>query len=90
MAGEFKFGLMAQDTMAFGEMEWPMDLVDWFMRKAMSMRANGLKIRPMAMGFILISMEAGMRASGFRTNSMDLELSNGLMEPNTRDSMSME
>ena len=90
MAGEFKFGLMAQDTMAFGEMEWPMDLVDWFMRKAMSMRANGRKIRPMAMGFILISMEVGMRASGFRTNSMDLELSNGLMEPNTRDSMSME
>ena len=90
MAGEFKFGLMAQDTMAFGEMEWPMDLVDWSMRKAMSMRANGLKIRPMAMGFILISMEVGMRASGFRTNSMDLELSNGLMEPNTRDSMSME
>ena len=90
MAGEFKFGLMAQDTMAFGEMEWPMDLVDWSMRKAMSMRANGRKIRPMAMGFILISMEVGMRASGFRTNSMDLELSNGLMEPNTRDSMSME
>jgi hypothetical protein len=90
MAGEFKFGLMAQDTMAFGEMEWPMDLVDWSMRKAMSMRANGLKIRPMAMGFILTSMEAGMRANGFRTNSMDLELSNGLTEPNTRDSMSME
>ena len=90
MAGEFKFGLMAQDTMAFGEMEWPMDLVDWSMRKAMSMRVNGLKIRPMAMGFILISMAADMRASGFRTNSMDLELSNGLMEPNTRDSMSME
>lgn len=73
MAEVFKYGLMDQDMMDFGEMEWLMDLVDWSMPKAMSMRANGLKTRLMAMGFILTSMVAGMRANGSRINSMDLE-----------------
>lgn len=54
------------------------------------MKANGLKIRQTAMVFILTSTAADMRANGSKINSMDLELSNGLMELNMRDSMSME
>jgi hypothetical protein len=90
MAEVFKYGLMDQDTMDFGEMEWLTDLVDWSMLKVMCMRENGLKIRLMAMGFILTSMAADMRANGSKINNMDLELSNGLMEQNMRDSMNME
>ena len=90
MAEVFKYGLMDQDMMVFGEMEWLTDLVDWSMPKAMYMKANGLKIKLMAMGYILTSMAAGLRANGFKINSMDLELSNGLMEPNMRGSMNME
>jgi hypothetical protein len=64
---------MAQDMMDFGEMEWLTDLVDWFMPKVMFMKANGLKIRQTATVFILTSTAAGMRASGSKINSMDLE-----------------
>jgi len=51
------------------------------------MRENGLMIRLMALGFILISMAVGMRGSGTKISNMDMELSSGLMEPSMRGSM---
>jgi hypothetical protein len=64
---------MVQDMMDFGEMEWLTDLEDWFMPKAMFMKANGLKIKQMAMVSILTSMAVDMRANGSKINNMDLE-----------------
>jgi len=57
------------------------------MQREMSMRENGLMIRLMALGFILISMAVGMRGSGTKISNMDMELSSGLMEPSMRGSM---
>ena len=81
---------MVQDTMDFGEMEWPMATVDLFMQKEMCMKENGLKTKLMVMVFILTSMVADMKANGFKINNMVLELSNGLMVQNMKASMNME
>lgn len=39
------------------------------MLRAMSMRVSGLKIKQMALVFILTIMEAGTKASGFKINN---------------------
>ena len=54
------------------------------------MRANGLKIKLMAMGYTLILMVADMKDNGFKINSMDMESNNGQMVLNMRDNMNRE
>ena len=88
MEEEFRFGLMGQDMMDFGGMVWRMVMVDWSMLKVMYMKESGLKIKLMALVYILISMEAGMKDNGIKINSMDMVSNNGQMEQNTKDSMS--
>ena len=86
----FKYGLMVQDTMDFGEMEWPTVMEDLFMLKVMFTKENGLKIKLMDTVFIPILMEADMKDNGFKINSMDMELNNGQMVLNMKDNMSRE
>ena len=45
--GVYRFSLMAPGMMDFGEMEWPMGMEGWCMLKAMFMKENGLRTRPM-------------------------------------------
>lgn len=90
MDEEFRYGLMALGTMAFGAMEWPMAMDDSCTQKAMSTKESGLRIKLMAMGFTPISTEAGTRVNGSQTSSMASELNNGPMAPSTMDSMSRE
>lgn len=90
MVEEFKSGLMDLDMMASGEMEWPMATEDSSMLKVMFTRESGLKIKLMAMEFILTLTAAGTKDSGSRINSMDSVLNSGLTEPSTRVSTSKE
>jgi len=90
MAAEFKFGQMGPDMMDFGEMAWPMDMEDLSMLKEMCMKASGLKTRQMALEFILILTEAGMKDNGIKINSMDTVLNNGLMVQNMKEIMKKE
>ena len=90
MAEVFKFGPMVLDMMDSGEMEWPMDMGVLFMLREMYMRESGLKIKQMAMEFILTLTAAGTKDSGSRINSMDSVLNSGLTEPSTRVSTSKE
>lgn len=54
------------------------------------MRANGLKIKLMAMGYTLILMVADMKDNGFKINSMDMVSNNGQMVLNMKDNMNRE
>ena len=85
MEEESKFGLMVQDTMVFGRMEWPMVLADLFMLKAMFMKVSGLMTRQMVTESTLILTVQGMKATGFKISNMVGVLNNGLMEPNTME-----
>ena len=67
-----------------------MAMVDLSMQKAMYMKELGKMTKPMVSAIIRITMAAGMRVNGWQTNSMEKELRNGQMEPNTKDSMKME
>jgi hypothetical protein len=60
------------------------------MQKVMFMRANGLKIKLMAMGYTLILMVADMKDNGFKINSMDMVSNNGQMVLNMKDNMNRE
>lgn len=84
MAAVYKSGLMAQDTMVSGEMVWPMDMVDLYMLRVMSMRENGLRTKQMVMEFTHISMEVDTRVIGYKINNMVVELNNGQMVPNMK------
>ena len=86
----YKYGLMVQDMMVFGEMEWPTVMEDLFMLKVMFTKENGLKIKLMDMVFIHILMEADMKANGTKISSTVLEQNNGLMVQNTKVNMSKE
>ena len=54
------------------------------------MRANGLKIKLMAMVYTLILMVADMKDNGFKINSMDMVSNNGQMVLNMKDNMNRE
>ena len=84
MAVVYKSGLMAQDTMVSGEMVWPMDMVDLYMLRVMSMRENGLRTKQMVMVFTHISMEVDTRVIGYKINNMVVELNNGQMVPSMK------
>ena len=83
----FRSGQMAQDTMASGEMVWPMDTDVLYMLKEMSMRVNGLRTKQMASEFTLIIMEVDMKDNGSKINNTDTVLSNGQMVLNTKVNM---
>jgi hypothetical protein len=87
---EYKYGLTVQDTMVFGEMEWPTVMEDLFMLKVMFTKENGQKIKLMDMVFIHILMEADMKANGTKISSTVLELNNGQMVQNTKANMNKE
>ena len=82
-----KSGLMVQGMTAFGEMEWPMVMVDLCMLKVMFMKENGLKIRLMALVFTLITMEADTKDNGFRINNTATVSNNGQMVLNMKANM---
>lgn len=84
---EFKSGQMVQDTMASGEMVWPMDMVVLYMLKEMSMRVNGQRTKQMVLEFILIITEVGMKDNGSKINNTDMVLNNGQMVQNTKVNM---
>lgn len=86
----YRFGQMAPDMTAFGETEWQMDMVDWFMLKVMFTKVSGLKTKQMVSACILISTEADMKANGSKISSMAMELNNGLMEPSMKVNMNKE
>lgn len=83
----FKFGLMVQDTMASGEMEWPMVTEDLSMLKEMCMKVNGLKIKRMVLEFTLITTEVDTKDNGTRISNMVMVWNNGQMVQNMRVNM---
>lgn len=87
MVEEYKSGQMDQDTMASGEMVWPMDMDVLYMLKEMFMRVNGPRIKQMASEFTLIITEADMKDNGSKINNTDMVLNNGQMVQNTKVSM---
>jgi len=94
MVEEYKSGQMDQDTMASGEMVWPMDMDVLYMLKEMFMRVNGPRIKQMASEgrgidseFTLIITEVDMKDNGSKINNTDMVLNNGQMVQNTKVSM---
>ena len=85
-----RYGLMEADTMASGEMEWPMGREDSFMPKVMSTKESGLMTKQMATECTLTSMEAGMKDNGSKTSNMGSELNSGLMVLSTKDNTNKE
>jgi hypothetical protein len=83
----FKYGQMDRDMMDFGDKEWHTDMEDLFMLKETYMNESGLKIKQMGSESILILMGADMKVIGFKISNTVLELSNGQMEQNMKDSM---
>jgi hypothetical protein len=83
----FKYGQMDRDMMDFGDKEWQTDMEDLFMLKETYMKESGLKIKQMGSESILILMGADMKVIGFKISNTVLELSNGQMEQNMKDSM---
>ena len=69
MEGEFRYGQMVLDTMAFGLMVRHKDLEGLCMPKVMCMRVNGLRTRHTVMASILISMAHSTLAIGFLTSN---------------------
>ena len=88
--GAFRSGLMGRDMTGSGEMEWPMAMEGSYMPKVTCTKESGLRTKPMDTEFIRISMEAGMKGSGSRINSMGSVWSSGLMAQSMRASMSKE
>lgn len=86
MVAEYKFGPMDLDTMDFGRTAWPADMDDSCTQRAMSTRVPGTKTRPMALEFTPTIMEAGTRASGSTTSSMERESKSGQTVLNIRES----
>lgn len=87
---EYRFGLMDQDMMDSGKMEWLMVMEDLFMLREMFMKVSGTKTKLMVMVFILTLMEADTRVNGTRINNMVMELNNGQMVRNMRANMNQE
>lgn len=85
-----KFGLMAQDMTASGGITWPMVSEDLSMPKEMFMKANGLKIKQMAMASTLISMEVATKDIGIKTNNTATVQSSGPMVQSTKEIMNKE
>lgn len=87
MGEVFKYGQMDLDMMDFGDKEWQTDMEDLFTLKETYMKVSGLKIKLMDSESILILMGADMKVIGSKINNTVLELSNGQMEQNMKDSM---
>jgi len=75
----FRFGQMAQDTTASGEMVWPMAMADLFTLKVMCMRESGQRTRPTDLVFTPISMEVDTKDNGTRISNMVMVSNSGQM-----------
>ena len=84
---EFKFGQTEADTMASGEMAWPMDKEDLYTPKVMSMKENGLMTKPMGLESTLTSTEVVTKVNGTKISNTALELSSGQMVLNMKVNM---
>jgi len=90
MEEESKFGQMAQDMTGSGSMILLKDMVDSFMLKEMSMKANGKMIKQMALESTPITMEIDTLVIGKKTNSTARVLKYGLMTHNMMGITSLE
>jgi len=63
------------------------DMVVWYMLKAMYMKEHGKMTKQMDLVTTPITMEAGMKVSGLRTSKMVRALRNGQMVQSTQDSI---
>ena len=86
----FKFGQMDQDMMGSGSMILLKDMVDSFMLREMSMKANGKMIKQMALESIPTTMEIDMSVIGKKTNSTARVLKCGPMTRNMMGTTSSE
>lgn len=73
----YKFGPTDPGMMDFGKTAWQADTDVWSMLRAMFTKAPGMKTRQMVSEFTPTIMEAGTRANGSTTSSMERESRNG-------------
>jgi hypothetical protein len=80
----FRYGLMAQDTMASGLMEKHKAMADSFMLKVMYMKVIGSRIKLMDMESTHITTVPNSQVIGFLTNNKVTEKNSGQMVHNTK------
>ena len=80
MVGEFRYGQMDPDMMAFGKMEWLTEEVDSYTQMAMYIPVSGRKTRLMGLEYSKIIMEVDTKAIGLMINNMVKALRLGLTD----------